>query len=187
MPEPIDAATFEAQVLAHLDALYGFVRRRLVDKSAAEDVLQEALLRAWERRAQVRAPNLLRPWLYQVVINSLYEHLRRRRRLVALTALEEAVERHVAAEDPTPLEVVLERVTNEQLFLALRMVPEDFALAVELADLEGQSYREIADILGVPIGTVMSRIYRGRRLLADVILRNREAWGLDEAAARRRT
>lgn len=187
MPGPVDPATFETQVLAHLDALFAFVQRRLADKSAAEDVLQEALLRAWEKREQVRAGAAFRTWLYQVVISSLYEHLRRRRRLVAVTAIEEAVERELAAEGPTPLEATLRRVTNEQLARGLRMVPEDFALAVELADLEGHSYREVAEILDVPIGTVMSRIYRGRRLLADVLLRDKEAWGLAEAPTTRRT
>lgn len=183
----MDPAAFEKHVLAHLDALYAFVSRRLGDRSAAEDVLQEALLRAWEKRDQVRAEGAFRAWLYQVVITSLHEHLRRRRRLVPVTVIEEAVERELAGDAPTPLEATLRRVTNEQLVQGLRSLPEDFALAVELADLEGHSYREIAEILDVPIGTVMSRIYRGRRLLADVLLRDREAWGLDGAPTTRRS
>lgn len=186
MTAALEPHDFEAQVLTHLDALYAFVRRRLVDRSAAEDVLQEALLVAWEKRAQLRDADALRPWLYQVVLTSLYGYLRRHRRLVPVAVIEDVVDRHLTSEDPTPLEAILARVTHEQLGEALRQVPHDFALAVELADLERQSYREIAAILDVPIGTVMSRIYRGRRLLADVILRNREAWGLDEPAKRHR-
>jgi RNA polymerase sigma-70 factor (ECF subfamily) len=178
----MEPASFEAQVLSHLDALYALVRRRLSDRSAAEDVLQEALLRAWQKRDQVRTVEGFRPWLYRVVVNSIYEHLRRQRRMVALTPEDEALERHLAASDPTPLEAVLERVTAEQLMAALREVPEDFALAVELADLQGLSYREIAEALDVPIGTVMSRVYRGRRVLADILLRDKEAWGLEPTA-----
>jgi RNA polymerase sigma-70 factor, ECF subfamily len=186
MPVPFDPAQFTAHVLPHLDRLYGFVCRRLGDKTDAEDVLQDALVRAWQKRDQLRAEGAFRAWIYRVLISSIQEHQRRRRRLVPITSIEDAVERHLAAGAPSPLDSALDRASHEQLAKALRMIPDDFALAVELADLEDMSYRDIAEVLGVPMGTVMSRIHRGRRLLAGVLLRDQDHRGLGGAAKTRR-
>jgi RNA polymerase sigma-70 factor (ECF subfamily) len=107
----------------------------------------------------------------------------RRRNLLVITELEAVHEELVASDAPSPLEQVLARLELGKLSEALRSLPEEFGEAVELSDVHGLKYREIARVTGAPIGTVMSRISRGRRLLAAVLLEMRAA--KEESASRR--
>jgi RNA polymerase sigma-70 factor (ECF subfamily) len=183
-------ARFDALVLPHLDRLLGFARRRTGDEAAAEDAVQEACVRAWTGFAELRDPASARAWLYRILRTVLADARTRddrRARLVSVTRLEDAHESLLAGPDgdadPVFAEVAA-RLDGAVVRAALAAVPEDFAAAVELHDIDGLKYQEIADVLGVPIGTVMSRISRGRRLLAGAVALHRRAW-LDDATAAR--
>lgn len=180
-PDSLDElhARFNAHVLPHLDRLLGFARRRSDDVADAEDAVQEACVRAWLSFGELRDDSLARPWLYRIlrsVLSDSYEKSGRRRQLVSISRLEDTHEELVATDGDFVFAEVAARIDGETLRAALATIPEDFASAVELHDIDGFKYSEIAEIAGVPIGTVMSRISRGRRLLAGAIASRRTAW-----------
>ncbi len=177
-PDSLDElhARFNALVLPHLDRLLGFARRRTGELADAEDAVQEACVRAWLSFGELRDDSLARPWLYRIlrsVLSDSYEKSGRRRQLVSISRLEDTHEELVATDGDDVFEEVAARIDGESLRAALATIPEDFASAVELHDIDGFKYNEIAEIAGVPIGTVMSRISRGRRLLAGAIASKR--------------
>lgn len=168
-------ASFQSSTLPHLDRLVALASR-WGDRDEAEDYVQETYARAWTAFHQLRDPGAAFPWLCQIlrtVANERRRTLARRRDLLFVTELEAAHEEIIASEAPSPLEDLLARLEAGSLREALRSIPEDFAEAVELHDMQGLKYREIAQITSVPMGTVMSRISRGRQLLAG-LLRVRE-------------
>jgi RNA polymerase sigma-70 factor (ECF subfamily) len=170
---------FQALVLPHLDRLLGFASRRTRSLAEAEDAVQEACVRAWLGFSGLRDPAKARPWLYcilRAVLADNCERDGRRQRLVSITRLEEEHESLVGGDDDAVLVEVDARLTGEVVRAALADIPEDFAIAVEMHDIDGFKYQEIADTLGIPIGTVMSRISRGRRLLAGAVAANQRAW-----------
>jgi RNA polymerase sigma-70 factor (ECF subfamily) len=172
-------ARFHALVLPHLDRLLGFARRRTDDTSDAEDAVQEACIKAWLAFGDLRDESLVRPWLYRIlrsVLSDSFEKSGRRRQLVSISRLEDTHEDLVATESDFVFSEVAARLDGEALREGLASIPEDFATAVELHDIDGFKYAEIAEIVGAPIGTVMSRISRGRRLLAGALANNRPAW-----------
>ncbi len=174
-------ARFHALVLPHLDRLLGFATRRSELVGDAEDAVQEACLRAWNAFAELRDDTKVRAWLFRIlrtVLSDAFEKEGRRRQLVSITRLEDAHESMVGSDADFVFADVVARIDREHLHQALADIPEDFATAVELHDIDGFKYHEIATITDVPIGTVMSRISRGRRLLAGAILINRAAWPL---------
>lgn len=186
-------ARYHALVLPHLDRLLGFARRRTNDAAAAEDAVQEACGRAWTAFGELRDPASTRAWLYRIlrtVLADARERDGRRARLVSITSLESAHEAFLADPDADADPVFAEvaaRLDGTVVRAALAAIPEDFAVAVELHDIDGFKYQEIADVLGIPIGTVMSRISRGRRLLAGAVAAHRRSWldttGFDESDA----
>ena len=166
------AARFEALVLPHLDRLLAFSQRRTESRADAEDAVQEAFVRAWLGFGELRDETKARPWLYRIlraVLSDASEKSGRRRQIVSLTRLETAHEELVGGDRDAVFAEVVARLSSEAVHEALASIPEDFAVAVELHDIDGFRYHEIADNVGVPIGTVMSRISRGRKLLAGAI------------------
>jgi RNA polymerase sigma-70 factor (ECF subfamily) len=126
----------------------------------------------------LRDTTRVRAWLYRIlrgVLSETEERSARRRQLVSITRLEETHEELVSSDDDLVFDEVAARLTSEEVHAALAQVPDDFATVVELHDIDGFKYHEIAEIVGVPIGTVMSRISRGRRLLAGAVLATRAA------------
>lgn len=175
-PDHADLPTYEALALPHLERLRAFARRR--DPVEADDLVQEALLRGWQRFGELREVGAIRAWLFQILHNLFLQERRVRRRrmeLLPITSLEGAHEERVRLNDITPLEELVSRRSSAAVRQALSRLPDEFAVAVELHDLDGFRYREIATITGVPIGTVMSRISRGRRLLASLLVQ----WGAE--------
>ena len=171
-------ARFDALVLPHLDRLLAFAARRTNMRADAEDAVQEACGRAWLGLDELRDPTRVRAWLYRIlrgVLSETEERSARRRQLVSITRLEEAHDDLVASDSDMVFEEVAAKLTGEEVRGALEQVPDDFATVVELHDIDGFKYHEIAEIVGVPIGTVMSRISRGRRLLAGAVLAGRAA------------
>ena len=164
-------ARFQSATLPYLDRLVALASR-WADRDQAEDDVQEAYVHAWGAFDQLRDPGAAFPWLCQILRTVVGERRRtraRRQQLVFVTELEAAHEEIVASEAPSPLDHLLARLEAGRLREALRSIPEDFAEAVELHDLHGLKYREIAQVIAVPIGTVMSRISRGRQLLAGLL------------------
>jgi RNA polymerase sigma-70 factor (ECF subfamily) len=169
-------ARFDTLVIPHLDRLLAFALRRTDARADAEDAVQEACVRAWLGFDQLREPTRVRAWLYRLlrtVLSDAGERVARRRSLVSITRLESAHEELVGGDVDALFDEVAARLSGEALRGAFGQIPEDFAVAVELHDIDGFTYLEIAEIVGVPIGTIMSRISRGRRLLAGALLASR--------------
>jgi RNA polymerase sigma-70 factor (ECF subfamily) len=169
-------ARFDALVLPHLDRLLAFAARRTNVRADAEDAVQEACGRAWLGLDDLRDPAKVRAWLYRIlrgVLSESEERNARRRQLVSITRLEEAHGELVSSDSDMVFDEVASRLTGEEVRDALQQLPDDFATVVELHDIDGFKYHEIAEIVGAPIGTVMSRISRGRRLLAGAVLSSR--------------
>lgn len=163
-------------MLPHLDRLLAFAVRRTGERADAEDALQDACVRAWVAFDDLRDAGSVRAWLYRILRGVLTEsqaRTTRRRQLVSITRLETAHEELVGGDGDAVFHEVAARLTSEEVRVALAQLPEDFAVVVELHDIDGFKYQEIADVVGVPIGTVMSRLSRGRRLLAGALMTNR--------------
>jgi RNA polymerase sigma-70 factor (ECF subfamily) len=169
-----DQATFADQAMEHMPSLYAAAMRMTRNRADAEDLVQETYLKAYRAFGGFQEGTNLRAWLYRILTNTfinIYRAKKRRpdesnlddvedlylyRRLGAL----EAAQAGRSAEDE-----VLDSFTETEVKSALEALPEQFRMAVLLADVEGFQYKEIAEILDIPIGTVMSRLHRGRRAL----------------------
>ncbi len=165
---------FEEVALVHLDALYQTALRLTRSRAEADDVVQETFLRAFRSFDRFNPGTNCRAWLFTIMRNAFLNRVRAASREV----LEEDMDRREAEWTPTavsgvlsPEETFFQTVLHGDVDRALKELPMPFREAVIFADLEGLSYREIADVLGCPIGTVMSRLSRGRRLLRATLLR----------------
>jgi RNA polymerase sigma-70 factor (ECF subfamily) len=165
---------FEAGVLAQLDSLYRTARRMTSNQQEAEDLVQETLLKAFRFSNSYTPGTNLRAWLFRILNTSAINRYRKQATHPAPAPLPEGEdfylynrirdlsgqELNVGAEDE-----VLEKYLDEDVYNALNALPPNFRMPVILADIEGLSYKEIAEALQIPIGTVMSRISRARRQL----------------------
>lgn len=168
-------ARFDAELLPHLDALHRFaVALRAADE--AEDLVQVTCARALEHHARYRPDSNARAWLFTILRNELVS---RRRRLARERDL--ASERTLLAAGSAASSVellLLDRRWSEEIRAALASLAERYRTPVYLKDVEGFSYREIADVLHCPLGTVMSRLARGRTLLRGLLVRQATERGL---------
>lgn len=165
---------FQELVERHLVSLLSFARRRSATVSDAEDAVQEACLRAWIAFADLRDESKVRAWLYRILRTVLSDGLARdgrRVRLAATTPIDDVPETELASDRDAVFTDVVARLSRAAVHEALATLPPDFAAPVELHDIQGLKYHEIAEALEVPVGTVMSRISRGRRLLARAVTR----------------
>lgn len=160
-------AHFEQTVLVHLDAAYNLARWLTRDEHDAEDVVQEAVLRAFRFFGGFHGGDS-RAWLLTIVRHTGYTWLQKNR-AHELLALDEAAE--IAEPGPSPEEQVLQSVDRQSLRQALEELPVEFREVIVLRELEELSYKEIANVTGIPIGTVMSRLARGRKRLQDSLTR----------------
>jgi RNA polymerase sigma-70 factor, ECF subfamily len=168
---------FEETALVHLDSLYGAAVRLTRNQRDAEDLLQDTMLRAYRFWHTFEKDSNCRAWLFKILTNTFINHYQKRKRgrqvLEAAQAEQQATdgvlvhEGSRAQRDPEGL--LLDRTISEDVTRALEGLPADFRLAVVLCDIEGFSYKEIAEIMDTPVGTVMSRLYRGRRLLKKAL------------------
>jgi RNA polymerase sigma-70 factor (ECF subfamily) len=167
---------FEEVALVHLDALYRTAHRLTGRPEEAEDLVQETFLKAFRSFHQFTPGTNCRAWLYKILRNTLAtRHEKRGRDPVGGVPLDD-VEPFLGAEDPDlglapeTYEALLGRVLEDDVRDALMALPEAYRAVVILADLESLPYREIAEVMDVPIGTVMSRLFRGRRALRGQLL-----------------
>ena len=175
MREDWERERFVRLMLPHLDAAYSLARWLTKNDELAEDAVQEAYLRAWRFFDSLRGDDA-KPWLLRIVRNACYE-LRQRERLPG-PAEDFDEERHdaemlatgaVIALPVNPEAALIARADSELVRQCLAALPRDFQEVLVLREIEGCSYKEIADIVGTPIGTVMSRLSRARRLLKGMI------------------
>ncbi|MDP9373944.1 MAG: sigma-70 family RNA polymerase sigma factor [Chloroflexota bacterium] len=167
----------ETEALTHLDALYRTALRLSRNPQDAEDLVQETYLNAFRALDRFEEGTNLRAWLFRILNNAFISQYRRRKRRPS-SSLEDVSEFYLydhladgrtASGTESPEREVLERIGDERVLQALEELPVEFRQVSLLADVEGFSYREIADILGIPIGTVMSRLYRARRRLQKTL------------------
>ena len=167
-------AEFERQALVHTDALFGAAYRLTRNARDAEDLVQDSLLRAYRFWDSFEQDSNCKAWLLRIVTNTFINEYQRKKRsrevLDAASAEQDATDgvlMHAEASDRrSPERALLERSVSDDVQRALEGLPDDFRTAVVLCDVQGLSYKEIADIMGTPVGTVMSRLFRGRKLLA---------------------
>jgi RNA polymerase sigma-70 factor (ECF subfamily) len=171
------AQEFEDAALPHLNDLFRTATRLLCSSTEAEDVVQETYLLAWKAFDRFEPGTNCRAWLFTIMLNAV-GHYRRRwfdRRVTGETA--EVLEETVCYTPPVP-----EELTDQDVLTALDKIPQKFRAVILLADVEEFSYKEAAGILGVPVGTVMSRLSRGRALLRAALCDVARSYGLKKAS-----
>jgi RNA polymerase sigma-70 factor (ECF subfamily) len=164
---------FEAEALRHLDALYRTALRMTRSEADAEDLVQETYIRAFRFREQFTLGTNMKAWLFRILTNTFINTYRRKASQPEVTDLDGVDEfslyrrmagDRAASSSPDPEAELLKGVVDTEVTDALEALPEKFRTTV-LLDVEGFSYKEIAEMLGIPIGTVMSRLHRGRKFL----------------------
>lgn len=180
---------FQEKALPLLNEVYGVALRMTRNPQAAEDLVSEAYARAWKSLDQFQPGTNIRAWLYRILTNAYingYRKTRREPEKVSLDAYDRVEDFHffnrVAAEaggrSPDPFESVVGRFTDRDFQKALDGLPDEYRAAVILYDLQGLSYQEVADALEVPLGTVRSRLARGRKILQEALWRHAAEAGL---------
>ncbi|HET6664664.1 MAG TPA: sigma-70 family RNA polymerase sigma factor [Acidimicrobiales bacterium] len=169
-----DQADFVEQAMEHMPALFAAAVRMTRNRSDAEDLVQETYLRAYRGFGGFQEGTNLKAWLFRILTNTFINAYRAKQRRPQEADVEDVEELYLyhrlpsldaatrARTQSAELDV-LERITDEEVKAAIDDLPEQFRLPVYLADVEGFAYKEIAEMLDIPIGTVMSRLHRGRK------------------------
>ena len=168
--------SFEELAMPLVDQLYGAALRMTRNPADAEDLVQEAFAKAYAGFGSFKAGTNFRAWIHRILKNAYINHYRRRQRQPAQYPTEEITDwQLVAAADHSSTGLksaeveAMELLPDDEIKDALAKLPEDFRMAVYYADVQGLPYKEIAEIMDTPMGTVMSRLHRGRKLLREML------------------
>jgi RNA polymerase sigma-70 factor, ECF subfamily len=175
-PAAAKKALFEAQALPFMDQLYAAAMRMTRNPADAADLVQETFIKAFQAFDQFQQGTNLKAWLYRIQTNTFINIYRKKQRDPYQGTIDDLEDWQLGgAESATSTTTrsaeaeAIDHLPDSAVKEALQSIPEDFRLAVYFADVEGFSYQEIADIMKTPVGTVMSRLHRGRRMLRDLL------------------
>ena len=189
VPSPPRPDELERDALAHLDVMYSVACRLTRNPSTAEDLVQDAMVKAMRARDQYTPGTNLKAWLLRIVTTTFLNQYKRgglERTVLDGPDADALTDGWMSAQTMRSMRdaesLALQPLLRAELAAALDALPEEFRLAVVLSDVEEMSYKEIADVMGCPIGTVMSRLHRGRKLLKETLYDQALAMGIiDEA------
>lgn len=180
MPDPARASDlagrFENEAMPHMNDIFRAALRVMGDRGRAEDVTQETFLQAWKSFSKFEAGTNCRAWLFKILFHSVSHHRRKWYRFSFVKEPEEILESCIAFTPPIP-----DHLTDEEILAALNKLSPDFRAVVLLVDIEEFAYKEAAEILDVPIGTVMSRLSRGRKQLREQLSTLAASYGFSVA------
>lgn len=168
---------FEAEALPHLNDLYRTALRVIGNTGEAEDLVQETYYQAWKSFHRFEPGTNCRAWLYKILFHVIHHHRRKSFRLTFFNDDDEPIENLLVYEAPTP-----EHLSDEEVLAALEKIPVPYREVILLADVEEFSYKEVAETLQIPLGTVMSRLNRGRKLLRGHLAEFAKSYGIEAAA-----
>jgi RNA polymerase sigma-70 factor (ECF subfamily) len=166
-------ADFEAVAMPHRDDLFRVAVRMTRDRARAEDAVQEAYLQAWKSFDKFEPGTNCKAWLFRILFYSVQHQRRKWFRFPQAAESEEILSSTIAAPEP-----LADELSDEAIREALDNLPDDYRAVALLVDVEEFAYREAAEILGVPIGTVMSRLSRARKLLRDRLAETARSYGI---------
>jgi RNA polymerase sigma-70 factor (ECF subfamily) len=174
---PADSkALFESQALQYMDQLYAAAMRLTRNPADAADLVQETFVKAYQAFAQFQQGTNLKAWLYRIQTNTFINNYRKNQRNPYQGTIDDLedwqlgnAESATATSGRSAEAEAIDHLPDSAVKDALQAIPEDFRMAVYFADVEGFSYQEIADIMKTPVGTVMSRLHRGRRMLRELL------------------
>jgi len=165
---------FEKAAMPHLNDLFRTAQRVIGNRSEAEDLVQEAYLQAWKSFHRFEPGTNCRAWLFKILFHVIHHHRRKWYNSKLARESEEILEQTIAYEPPVP-----QHLSDEEVLMAFEKIPEQYREVVLLADVQELSYKEVAEALEIPMGTVMSRLSRGRKLLREELSEFAEVYGIN--------